>query len=464
MSLVLRLLASVAVSLSLAQSDVRFQNVVVRQGDTLWGISNTWLKDPSKWDEILKYNKLPSSDPTVALPGMTLRVPINLIKESLRAARVIYLINHVLFRRQDSANWKDAALDMQLFRGDSVHTLEDAKAKVRFLNSELLSLDANSMAVIKPLHADYDVQLKSGGVFVGRSKVVTVSATITPKTRDTQYSAKVGQDLSTLVEVYTGVAAVAAQGQSVDVKAGMSTRVEMGLAPQIPTQIANLAEFEARAAEFTGSQVRGEARVKYARSAQLAAGADADAINAATDASDLRGDVASLSVGIPISGFRVQASRDREFEKISVDKTFEPEERVDFKNMGLAPGVYWFRISLIDLLGTAGKFSAPRLYSVGLTGAKEKKSVDLKEAVVVFKPSDDEEVAAPSYRVTGLIKHDGLTVTVNGRSVRQDEGGNFYSEVKLKAGPNDISVNVVDNSSGDSTTITRRVTYRGMGF
>lgn len=446
-----------------AAGEARFQTVVVREGDTLWSIANKWLKDPSRWDEILKYNRLPSSDPTTALPGMTLRVPIALIKENLRAAKLIYMINRVLFRRQDSADWRGAALQMQLFRGDSLHTLDDAKAKVRFLNAQLLSLDANSLAVIKPLKADYDVQLKTGSVFVGRSKVVTVSARITPKTRDTQYSATVGQDLSTLVQVYTGAASVAAQGQSVDVKAGMSTRVENGLAPEIPHPIADLADFEARAAEFSGSKVVGEARIKYAKGAEIATGADAESINAAADSSDLRGDVASLSVGVPISGFRVQASRDREFGTIALDKTFEPEERVDFKNMGLPSGVYWFRISLIDLLGTPGKFSAPRLYSVGLGGRGADRRFDLARAIVVFKPAGDEDVSSPDYRVSGLIKHDGLTVTVNGRSVREDEDGNFFLPVKLKAGANDISIKVVD-AQGNSTTVTRRVSYHGIGF
>ena len=75
-----------AESAVLREAQTTFQDVVVKPGDTLWGISHAYLKDPARWDEILKYNKLPTQDPTVALPGMTLRVPIKLIKTSLRAA------------------------------------------------------------------------------------------------------------------------------------------------------------------------------------------------------------------------------------------------------------------------------------------------------------------------------------------------------------------------------------------
>src|SRR5688500_13750919 len=126
----------------------------------------------------------------------------------MRAAQLIYMINRVIFRRKQSADWKPAEGNMALLRGDTLRTLDSAKAKLRFLNADMLSLEANSMAVIKPVAADHDVELKSGGVFVGHSRVVTASAKITPKTQDTQYSAKVKPDLTTLVEVYTGVAAV----------------------------------------------------------------------------------------------------------------------------------------------------------------------------------------------------------------------------------------------------------------
>lgn len=459
MNLPARLLASAIVLLSVAaraETELRFQSIVVKQGDTLWGIANNFLKDPSKWDEILKFNKLPSSDPTVALPGMTLKVPIYLIKENLRAAQLVYLLNKVVYRREDTADWKGAALDMQLFKGDTLRTQEASKAKVKFLDREMLSLDSNSMAVIKPQHRDYDVELKSGGIFVGRSKVVTASATITPKTRDTQYSAKVKEDLSTLVEVYTGMANVAAQGRSVDVKAGMSTEVQLGLAPKTPTAIVDVADFEARAAEFTGSSVRGEARLKIAKGAALAAGADAEMLNNAADVGTaLRGDVMSLSVGIPISAYRVQASKDREMEKIILNRVFEPEDRVNFRELGLAPGVYWFRVTLIDLLGTEGKPSAPRLYSVGLANSG-KQNIDLKESFVLSHPSGDEDVNSPTYRVSGLVKVDGMRVTVNGRPARQDEGGNFAAELKLRGGDNDVVVTVTD-PNGNSTSVVRKV-------
>jgi len=463
LALVLLLSAPAGRCLGAEEVDTNFQSVTVRQGDTLWAISNTYLKDPSKWDQILKYNRLPSADPTVALPGMTLRVPIRLIKENLRAAHLIYLVNRVLFRRKETADWKGAKEEMELFRGDSLRTLDASKAKVKFLNTDLLSLDPNSLAIIKPMHEDYDVELKTGGLFVGRSKVVTASARITPKTRDTQYSARVRNDLSTLVEVYTGVAAVEGQGKTVDVTAGMASEVRLGLAPSAPTKIADLPEFEARAAEFTGEGVAGPSRVKMASGGELPTGAGADDVNNASDANNLRGEVTSLSVGLPISGYRVQASRSRQFDKIVFDKVFEPEARMDLTYENVPPGVYWFRIALVDLLGTEQSFSAPRLYSIGQGKQLKSAGGDLKGTFVVTKPAADEDVASADYRVVGRVTADNLSAYVNGKPARQDENGNFAVEIKLHEGQNLVSISVSD-ASGNTETITRKLNFRGTRF
>lgn len=438
-------------------TEKKFQNVTVKPGDTLWGISHTWLKDPAKWDEILKHNKLPSSDPTVALPGMTLKVPIALIKEEMRAADLILRLNRVEFRRQDTAQWKPAAEDMQLLRGDSLHTFDNAKAKVRFVNKQVLSLDPNSMAIIKPVAKDYDVELKGGGVFVGHSRVVTASARITPKSRDTEYSAKVRQDLSTLVEVYKGAADVDAQGRTVEVPAGMSTEVQLGMPPGVPKLIADLPSFEARAADFRGETISGRSRIRVGAGVSLAAQATAEDINASGDMEALGADMKSLSIGQPVSGYHVQASRNRDFGSMVFDKTYSLDENIRLGDENIPPGVYWWRVAIIDLLGAELPFSAPRLYSAGVTRAVGQ-AMETNTSFRLLRPVADEAVFEDSYRVTGIVNAENLTVLVEGKPARSDESGNFFATVKLKPGPNTIRVQVRD-ALGHETTITRRVTY-----
>jgi hypothetical protein len=393
----------------------------------------------------------------VALPGMTLKVPITLIKEEMRAATLFYRTNRVEFRRQDTAQWKGAEEEMQLNRGDSLHTFDNSKAKVQFVNKQVLSLDPNSMAIIKPVAKDYDVELKGGGVFVGHSRVVTASARITPKTADTEYSAKVRQDLSTLVEVYKGAAAVDAQGKTVEVPAGMSAEVQLGMSPGVPRLIADLPGFETRAADFKGEATVGRSRINMGAGLSVAAQATAEDINASGDMEALGVEMKNLSIGQPVSGYHVQASRNRDFSSMVFDKTYSLDENIRLRDENIPPGVYWWRVAVIDLLGAELPFSAPRLYSVGVTRGGGQ-TMELYTSFRLLKPAADEAVFEDSYRVTGLVKAENLTVQVDGKPVRTDESGNFFSTLKLKPGPNVVKIQVSD-AFGHATTMTRRITY-----
>lgn len=428
-----------------------FQDVVVKPGDTLWGISNKYLKDPANWDQILKHNKLPTRDPTVALPGMTLRVPVRLIKSSLRAAHLVYSVNRVLFRRKETAEFKPAKMQMELFRGDALRTLDDSKARVKLLDKELLSLEPNSMAIIKPVDGDGDLVLRAGSVFAGRARVVTASAQVIPKTADTRYAATVTPDLTTKVEVYKGLAQVDAQGRSVNVPEGMGTQVRPGLAPEVPKKIANWPELEARAMEFDSAAVVGGGAAPQPRGPSFAAP------EVAGDAESLRGDLNSLRVGLPILGYRVQASKDQEFKTLSFDKKYDSEDRFSPSSEGLAAGAYWWRVSVIDLLGTEGKWSEPRYYTVGVKRAASAAVIDLKKNVTIVSPREDEIVYDDKLRVIGVLRDDRLRVAVNGKVVRADADGNFVSEVSVNAGTNEIVV-TVDDTKGNEIRISRRVT------
>lgn len=451
------LAAVLLLAASLCRADVddgtTYQNVVVQPGDTMWAIANKYLKDPARWDEILKHNRLPTKDPTVALPGMTLRVPVRLIKAQLRAAHLVYAINRVLYRRKETAKWSSGKLAMELFQGDTVRTLDESKARVKLLDKELLSLEQNSMAVIKPQGRDGDLELKAGSVFAGRARVVTASALITPRTRDTRYSATVEADLTTRVDVFKGAAGVDAQGSSVEVPAGMSTRVRPGLAPDVPRAIANLPEMENRAFEYASAvKVGGGPAPEPRGPAGLPPTPEADA-------DSLRGDLTSLRVGLPIAGYLVQAATDREFKRIVLDKRYEAEERLRPNEEGLKPGAYWWRIAIIDLLGTEGRFSEPRFYTVGVKRASTAITADLKKAIVISSPAEEAYIDSESVRVSGIIRDDRLRVDVAGKPMRIDQDGNFLVVVPLREGMNEILITVSD-PNGNSTQISRRVTRR----
>ncbi|MBI5622989.1 MAG: LysM peptidoglycan-binding domain-containing protein [Elusimicrobia bacterium] len=439
----------------LGAESMELQNIRVRPGDTLWSISNTWLKDPKKWDEILRYNRLPSKDPTVALPGMTLKVPTTLIKEDLRAAKLVQKRSNVLFRRRETADWRPAALDMELFRDDAVRTLEDSLARVNFVDQGVLQVDANSMAIIRPVKKDYDVFLKSGGVFVGRAKVVTVSAEITPRTTDTSYSAQVRADLSTRVQVYRGRATVKNQGKSVEVHAGMATEVRLGAAPAAPFAVPDLPEFEARGAEFTGDfkLVRAKAGVRGPLDTGRAPAAGANAPAAAIE--DIYVDVNNMRVLMPLLGYHLQFAYTQEFDRILWEKTFEVESRIKPVDVKLPPGRYWARMFPIDLLGTRGQPRPAKLYMLGAGGITALAGGGVR---IIQPGSDGEVVGEASLRVTGQAPP-GHGVMVNGRRARVDENGGFTALVSLNPGDNVIDVTAI-SAGGAASGAKRKVIFR----
>ncbi len=434
-----------------SRTETSFQSVVVAPGDTLWSISHKYLKDPSRWDEILKYNRLPSADPTVALPGMVLKVPVRLIKSSLRAAYLVYMVNRVLYRRKDTADWRSSKGGMQLYQGDFLRTLDDSRARVKFLNKELLNLEPNSMAVIKPVDSDADVVLRRGSVFAGRAVVITAAARVTPRTRDTRYSASVEPDLTTKVEVYKGQAAVDAQGSRVVVPAGMQTLVPRGLAPQVPRPLDNPASLEARAQEFDSARAVGGGAAPHPTAESGPAVPEADA-------SSVRGDLASLRVGVPIMGYHIQAARDRAFTKIVFDRHYDSDERFSPSDARLPKGAYWWRVALIDLLGAEDPYSAPRYYTLGVAPPRLR-AADLSAQIAVYAPAEGTVTCDGHVRVVGMVRDDRLTVTVAGNPARADADGNFVSTVHLAMGLNEIEI-VVADGRGDSTRLVRRVTRR----
>lgn len=342
-----------AVQSAAAGDGLEFQSVVVKPGDTLWSIADKYLKDPANWDQILKYNRLPSSDPTLALPGMTLRVPVRLIREDLRAARLVDRVNDVVYRRKATAVWKAASDNMELFRDDTLKTSQESSARVKFLDGDLLQLDANSMAVIKPLNKDYAAELKRGGVFVGKAKIMTAAGKITPLTKDTKYSATVRDDLSTLVEVFKGKASVEAEGLTREVGSGMASEIKFGSAPSLPSRIPDLPQFEARLAAF-GKGPKAAVTVPDRLARVPVTG---------MSPVDLRSAV--QVIGQAISGYRIQLSTSRDFSAIVFDTVFPEDEPIRASAIRVPPGTYWYRIAVIDLLGTQGRYSEPAPYPPG---------------------------------------------------------------------------------------------------
>ena len=448
-----RLLAAALASLLVVPASAssvtseRMQNVVVAPGDTLWSISNKWLADPTKWDEILKHNRLPSSDPTVALPGMTLRVPVKLIKVSLRAAHLTYFVNLVTRRAKDTPAWKNVSLGLELYRGDTLRTHEDSRARVMLLDKELLGLEPNSMAVIKPSE-DSDLVLSRGSVYAGKAKVVAGTARVTPHSADTRYAATIEPNLTTKVEVFRGTATVSAQGGSVDVPAGMETLVPPGMLPLPPRLNTSMALLEIRDHEYTSSLTTGGGFAPDPRPAPPAREPEGDV-------ESVRGDISVLRIGQPIKGYHVQASSTSDFRRIEFDRLYDEGERFVSEDVGLKPGVYWWRVAAIDLLGTQGRYNSPHYYSIGLKRRDTDNEI-MSEMLTIIAPEENSETGADAVRAAGILRDLRLLLDINGVPVKTDEDGNFSITVRVKYGKTSVTFTLTD-PKGNTSYVTRHV-------
>ncbi len=361
------------------------QNVVVKPGDTLWSIASAYLKDPKRWNELLKYNRLPSYDPSIALPGMVLKVPVSLIKEQYRAAKLIYFVNKVLLRKGGGADWNKVAMSMELYRDDVLRTDTEARADVKFHTGEILNLYPNSMAVLRPPDKkDIDVVLVTGEMRGLRSRVVTASARIIPKTGDTEFGAKIRDNLTTLVQVYKGRVNVEAQGKTVEVREGFASEVKLDMPPSAPVALPPVAEFEGgsrtKLAKTGTPQVKMDGSKFSLTTASLPKGRTAQGGQIATPGVDIKGapevsdvnakgiDVGEISklisVANPVQSYHLQVARDPNFTNLLLNHNYDAFDEIDLTDL-MPPGSYWMRVSYVDLLGFEGKFNAPRQITIG---------------------------------------------------------------------------------------------------
>ncbi len=220
------------------------QEVVVGPGDTLWSIANKYLKDPQKWPEIVRVNNLPAADPTMALPGTKIRIPVSLIKEEYRTAKLILMEADVRYKHKNETDFKSATPDMILKYEDSLRTMQGSQARVKFPTQETIQINENSLVVLKPEKIIQEVQLMQGAVRASKAKVIMPGGTVVhPQGKNSEYQAKVRDDESEVVFVYKGEVNVTAQGKTVHVKQGFGTHVPKSAPPLEPTPLKDFSDF-----------------------------------------------------------------------------------------------------------------------------------------------------------------------------------------------------------------------------
>jgi hypothetical protein len=359
-NLILVLLTSFSLYVPLCSEE--FQYIDVKPGQTLWEISQIYLKNPQKWDVIVSYNKLPP-DPYQSLTGKRLKVPVSIIKEEYRAARFLKVGGDVKVRAVNKSVWNDGAKIKSLFKGDTVRTNADSFADVKFYTGQMLNIFANSMVILKPpVKEATDIKLLSGEIKARDTSIITISARITPKVKNTELAAKIKEDLSTVVQVYKGEAEVETSGEKVNLKEGFSSEVKLNSVPSVPKKIPDIITDDNKQ-NFDLNVSKNIISVKLASKAPDLNSKNVD-VGDTSKAKNLKlNSNVNVDLSKAVSGYRLQVAKDREFKNIVLDRNFDVFRTLDL-SVYIPAGKYYFRISYIDLIGFEGDFSDPKEITV----------------------------------------------------------------------------------------------------
>jgi mannose-6-phosphate isomerase-like protein (cupin superfamily) len=422
---------------SYAQDGV--QEIVVGPGETLWSIANKYLKDPQKWSEIVRINNLPP-DPTLALPGTRIRIPVTLIKDEFRTAKLVEMKSDVRYKRKNETDFKSAAPDMTLRYEDSLRTMQGGEARVKFTAQETIQINENSLVVLRPEKTSQEVQLMQGAVRASHAKVIMPGGTVVhPQTRSSEYQARVRDDESEVVFVYKGEVNVTAQGKTVRVKQGYGTHVPKSAAPLEPAPLKTFSDFNP--ADMPAVRV-----VKVVpRSAMKTAPVSTKAAASSESAPKAK---SAISKNV-LAGYHVQIAKDENFRNIVLEKTDTTGAPFDPKTQSIPDGTYYMRVAFLDMSGGQAPYSEPNMI------IKDTVPPDLS----VSSPLDGQTFSGPDSYCDVIGRVQGAVIlTVNDNNVFTNSDGRFSAVAHFKEGRNDVRV-LARDGSGNETVIVRKVNY-----
>jgi len=425
----------------------KLQVIRVIPGDTLHGIARIYLKDPSRWPELLKYNTIPTKDPDLILPGMKLLVPVKEIKESMRAAKLIEKKNIVKYRRRGEAKWYDAVLNMELFYEDAVRTLSNSKCRVRFATGEILRIGENSLVILRPEEIRQEIKLLKGEILASKARVLTESAVIEPeKEGKTIFEAKIKDDRSTEVNVWKGELEVKAGGETLKLKEGFATRIELDAPPLKPWKLPEISKEKLKELEMELTlPPTTQLKIPKVKSIGRFKPEDIDWQSIRRKAKRLRNK--------KIVDYRVKISVDETFTNVILDDSIEVVKK-RLKNF--PDGIYYVKIAPVYSDGEIGEYS--RIHSFTIDRRPPK--------VIILEPKQGEKTEEEFIAVKGKVLDKGVRVEVDGVEVIVDKNGNFQRIIFVPEGRHLIKIKVVDRSGREFyfTREIERVKKKKKGF
>jgi hypothetical protein len=216
----------------------------VRPGDSIWQLSQQYLKEPNRWPEVQQRNNV--TEAQAMQPGTRLSIPVEWLKHQPKAARIVASHGEVALIRGGKTETLTTAAT--IISGDTLRSGSDGSATVEFADGSQLLLQPNSEIVMDSLGSfdatgmvDTSVRIKKGRVEnrVAPQKPESRYRIITPAAvaavRGTEFRAGGDNDGSLMRnEVLEGKIAVTGSGVTREVPTGYGTVAESGKPPTEP--------------------------------------------------------------------------------------------------------------------------------------------------------------------------------------------------------------------------------------
>ncbi len=216
----------------------------VRPSDSIWQLSQQYLKNPNQWPDVQKLNNI--SNAQAMRPGTRITIPVEWLKHSPKPAKIIKSHGNVALANDGKIRpFTPPAI---INSGDTLSSGNNSSATIEFADGSLLILQPNSEVSMDSLGSfdatgmvDTSVRLKKGRVEnrVAPQKPDSRYRIITPAAvaavRGTEF--RVGGDNGGALmrsEVLDGKIAVTGSGVTREVPLGYGTVAESGKPPSEP--------------------------------------------------------------------------------------------------------------------------------------------------------------------------------------------------------------------------------------
>ena len=221
-----------------------------RPNDTLWDISQKYLKSVTYWERLQKHNSVNIAKQLA--PGTRLRIPLEWLKMQAVDATVVSITGKVELVRSESTKAVILSSKESISIGSKIITGDNGSALIQFADSSTLLIQKNSQVVFNTLSSygktgmvDTRLRLQKGRVETSVTPMKNSGSRYEIKTpaavaavRGTQFRVAYENNQQTMAsEVVKGEVSVAAEGIEQSLIKGFGTITEKGKAPQPPVKL-----------------------------------------------------------------------------------------------------------------------------------------------------------------------------------------------------------------------------------